>query len=147
MRFNGEAAWRELGQVAGASIDLEDAPAAAATEVVVVIVVREFVSRGITGKLHRDHVAGLDQPFEGTIDRGEPDSRRSTSSGGVDFLGPHRGSRRLEGATDRLPLPRSALVCHEAIMITHSHLNGRLPLRHAGASVRPCLTGVIGSGA
>ncbi len=71
--LDGEAARREPAQVAGATGHVEDALAARALEVMVVLRFGDLVARRIAGQCDQTNPALRGEPLQVAIDRGEPE--------------------------------------------------------------------------
>lgn len=105
MGLDPKARWRERGQVARATLDLKDAVARPAAEVVVVAQVGQLVSRGFAGELDSDGSSFLDHRPQGAVDRGRPQCghRRPCL---LEQLTRRNGAvRPLERLRDGRPLP------------------------------------------
>lgn len=95
--FEREAIGDQRFEVAWAAVDLEDALAGAAFEVVVVFFARHFVAGGSVGQFDRREPAFFDAEFERTVDGCEP---KTIVVGGCEDL---MGVERPAGVFDRLP--------------------------------------------
>lgn len=69
MAFNDETPGGQIGQVARAALNIENLPANAALEVVVMTKVSGFESRRLAGQLDRAYLTGFDKRLQISIDR------------------------------------------------------------------------------
>ena len=90
MAFKAETARGELRQIRGTAVDLEDANAGAAAEVVVVPLARHFIARRFAGQGDRLQPAICNQRFEVAVHRGDTQSRHVGLGGRKHFLGAQR---------------------------------------------------------
>lgn len=126
---------REPLEIAGAAVDLEDLVAGAAHEVMVVMFAGPLVSGRLAGKLDRDQVTFLNELFDGTVDRRDPDAGH-VPLGVLENL--FRGERPLdavEHGDHRLALPGVADCARERL---RSHSTFHL----CRAALRPAKHGI-----
>ncbi len=106
MALQLEAGRRELAQITRASLNLEDAVAPRATEMMMVLRPRAFVSRGLTRQLDRHQPSRLDQRVDCAIYGGDTQLRDMLATGLEHLKGTERSRDFVEDQSDRVPLSR-----------------------------------------
>lgn len=108
MAFADESAGSQTLQIFRTTVDLVEPVAAAAEEMVVVVLAGQLVSRRSSRHVHDGEPALSREHFQVTVDRGDPDSAGPSSRGGQDFLRADRSVDGLHDLENRIPLPRPA---------------------------------------
>ncbi len=87
MGFQLEAGGEQMAQLARAAMNLKDAAAFSACEVVMVGFASEFVTGGFAGKFDCGEPSLIDQRFHSAVDRGHAKAFVPRFGGFVDFGG------------------------------------------------------------
>jgi hypothetical protein len=91
-------------QVAGTPPDLEDLPALAAVEVVVVVLARHLVAQALTRQFHGLQETVFQQGLDVAVHRGQPQAGQAILGGVQDLLGRKRAFRLPEDLAKNLAL-------------------------------------------
>lgn len=104
MAFKAETTRGELYQIRRTTIDLEDAIAGAAAEVMVVLLACHLVTRRFTGQSNRLQPAICNQRFEVAVHRGDTQSRHVRLGGRKHLVGAQRTVGFVKNSAYRLAL-------------------------------------------
>lgn len=108
MRFQDESAWRQIGEITRASLNLENAITQTAAEVMMMRAAGAFISRRFTGQLHRHQPPAFDERIDCPIDRGDAQAGHLRTSG-FEHLGRSKWtSRALKHLANGIALLRVA---------------------------------------
>jgi hypothetical protein len=102
--FEGETRWREIFEGAGAPMDLEDASAQTAPEVVVMCLTGHFIAWRLTRELNGREPLGLHEGGDGAVHGSDAESLDVVATGLEDLVWAKRPPRIREHLTDRLAL-------------------------------------------
>lgn len=88
--FELETLGGQLGEVAGAGMNIEDPIAGAATEMVVMVFASELVAAWLARQLDLVQPAFVEQGSDVAVDGGDAEARDAVLSGGENFTRPNR---------------------------------------------------------